>query len=204
MIPGIDLNTWPFWAVAILYFLKIIYSDILKPKFDKRLAMQLETEKKNLEIKKYNEDAVRWEKMSGYLEKQVFGLISFPQAQIIYTSFFRDAQRELFLKVIDFLEKNKINDPDRQVIIRQHLIAFLENQKNRLSRALDDLRVHDIPLNSYVKNSTKQHTLDFVDQVTAKLFSSNDVFTKKTDLDTIISAHYNEHINEAIDLIRQK
>jgi len=197
------LNSFPVWIGLSVWIIYAVVTITMKY-FERNLTMKIEADKRNIEVKKYNEEAVWKEKVMSLLNKEVIDVLSFAQAQYIYTFSIQSAERDLLLKLYDIIDRNHIENKHRQLIIHQDLLSYLENQKNRIYRAVDGLHCNGIRLSHYVLSTSEIHTNDFVILIEKFLFDENiEVMQKKQDLKTIISAHYNNHANEAIDWLKE-
>jgi hypothetical protein len=203
-IEGIDTNNWPLWLIVSVFIGLMIYRDIVKPYFEKKLLTKIETEKKNTEVKKFNEEAERWNKLLRYIEHNAIDIISPVQSQLILTSVFQNAAKDFLLRVYDFIEKNDIKNVNRQKVITSHVETFLKDQKNRIIRAIQSLTCNGMSLGVYVKQVNTEHTNQFMNDVLSLLFAEMDNIRKKDDLQLLIISHYNQHINEAIEFLNLK
>lgn len=201
MIEGINTENWPVWLIVSLFLLLMVYRDIIKPYFERKIQSKLELEKKNIEIKRYNEDAERWNKLLKYIEKNVINVISSDQAQVIINEVLQNAARELILRVYDFIDKNEIKNPNRQKIISSHIVVFLRNQKDRIIRIISAFECNNQSVANYFEQISAEHTTRFIQDIQNVLFSEIDSYRKKDDIGLLISSHYNQHINEAIDYL---
>lgn len=201
---NVILNTAPVWLIVVFYMLMTIYKDIIKEYYQRKINQKLEVEKKNIEVKRYNEEMNRWEKLFHFVENDIKDVVSYNQAQFIYTSIFNDNARELYFKLVEILDKNEIKNPLRQKNITTHLKSYLELQKNRIARALDPFNCNNLKLSNYVMSISEVHTLDFIEEIKPILFDEVlQYIRKKDDLWLMISSHYNEHINEALDWLKE-
>ena len=200
MIPGVNIDSWPVWLVFLSWVFFKVYGDILKPYLEKRLASKLKSE----ETKKYNDEAEFKNKMLSYVEKSVIDVISANQAQIILTMLFQNAAKELIFRLFDRLDKNEIKNPTRQRVIKQDLNSFLKDQKNRAARAVHAFSCGTIKLSQYVELIQENHTQSFISEVETILFSELDIMRKKDDLQLLVTSHYNNHVNEAVEMLTLK
>jgi len=188
-------------VITVLVYLLV--TKVIIPHLTKRSNIVLDAIKSNKEIEKYNAENEFRNNVIDLLTKQVSNVLQYTQAQFIYTVTFQAVERELLIHLYNIIDKNHIEDINRQKIITAELFSHLESQKKKVYRVLEGLYYNDIQLSTYVNTSTKEHTSEFITLIVEILFGKSELLQKKQDLSMLITSHYDTHTNEAIDYLKK-